>query len=137
MTYPPRVANLPTPDQDAPVEATLVMAIVLAGFGFPMTAAAAAFAFGSLEHIGEGVLVALVVWVAGAAVALVQPFRTGPADGTPLPPALRWGLIALGVAALAAVAASSAPLLPWTLVLLVGPFVAWIAGSLAVLARRR
>jgi hypothetical protein len=129
-------SNIPTPHQDAPVEATVVTSLVLAAFGLPMTAAAAAFAFGGLEHIGEGFLVAFAVWVGGIAVSLVQPFRVAPADDV-MPPALRWGLAALAVAALSAVVASSAPLLPWTLVLLVGPFFAWISGSLFLLGRER
>lgn len=128
--------QLPGPRPDARADATVVTALVLAGFGFPMTAAAAAFAFGSLEHIGDGFLVALGVWVLGIGVAFIQPFRPGPVDDS-LPPALAWGLAALGVAALAAVMASSAPVLPWSLVLLVGPFFAWIAGSLWILARDR
>jgi hypothetical protein len=130
-------SNLPTPHEDAPAEATAVTALVLAGFGFPMTAAAAAFAFGRLEDIGKGFLVALVVWVLGIAVSLIQPLRTAPSDGATMPPALRWGLAALAIAALAAVVASSAPLLPWSLTLLVGPFFAWTAGSLWVLSRAK
>ncbi len=109
-------------------------ALVLLGFGLPATATAAAFALGGLEHIGQGFLVALGVWVVGVAVSFIQPLRTGPADG-PMPPALRWGLGILAVAALAAVVASSAPVLPWSLVLLVGPCFAWITGSLWVLSR--
>lgn len=128
-------SNIPPPHEEAPAEATLVTAIMLLGFGLPATATAAAFAFGSLEHIGKGFLVAIGVWVVGAALALVQPLRTAPSDGTAMPPALRWGLIVLGLSALAAVVASSAPLLPWTLVLLVGPCFAWITGSLWMLAR--
>lgn len=111
-------------------------AAVLLGFGLPATAAAAAFAFGSLEDIGKGSLVALVVWVAGGAVALVHPLDTGAPEGSAVPPPLRWGLGALAAAAIAAVVASSAPLLPWSLVLLVGPIFAWITGSLWVLSRR-
>ena len=114
----------------------LVTAFVLLGFGLPATAAAAAFAFGSLEHIGRGFLVALAVWVAGIGVAFVQPLRTGPTDDV-MPPALKWGLVVLAVAALSAVVASSAPLLPWSLTLLVGPAFAWITGSLWVIARER
>lgn len=112
-------------------------AIVLLSFGLPATAAAAAFAFGSLEHIGKGFLVALAVWVVGIFLAFLQPLQTDPSDGDVLPPALRWGLVALGIAALAAVLASSAPLLPWTLVLLVGPCFAWITGSLWVIGRQK
>ena len=129
-------SNIPTPHEDAPAEATLVTALVLLGFGLPATAAAAAFAFGSLENIGKGALVALAVWVAGIGVAFLQPLRTAPSDEV-MPPALRWGLVALGVAALSAVVASSAPLLPWSLVLLVGPAFAWITGSLWVIAREK
>ena len=111
-------------------------ALVLLGFGLPATATAAAFAFGSLEHIGKGFLVALAVWVAGIGVSFIQPLNTGPSDGPVLAPQLRWGLAALGLAALAAVLASDAPVLPWSLVLLVGPLFAWITGSLWVLSRR-
>lgn len=122
------------PHEDAPAEASVIMAIVLTGFGFPMTVASASFAFGSLEHVGEGFLVALAVWVLGIGASFLQPFR--PAVGeTDVPPALRWGLIAIATAALAAVVASSAPLLPWTLTILVGPFFAWIAGSLYLMSR--
>ena len=127
----------PTPHEDAPVEATLVTAMVLLGFGLPATAAAAAFAFGSLEHIGKGFLVALGVWILGVFLAFLQPLQTGPSDGSAMSPAVTWGLVALGVAALAAVMASSAPLLPWTLVLLVGPCFAWITGSLWVIGREK
>lgn len=130
-------SNIPTPHEDAPVDATLVTAGVLLAFGLPATATAAAFAFGGLENIGKGFLVAFVVWVAGIGVAFLQPLRTTPSDGTVMPPALRWGLVVLAVAALSAVVASSAPLLPWSLVLLVGPAFAWITGSLWVLAREK
>lgn len=130
-------SNDPGPHEEAPAEATLVMAIVLLGFGLPATATAAAFAFGSLEHIGKGFLVALAVWAGGVAVSFIHPLNTGPSDGSVLPPQVRWGLAALALAALAAVVASSAPLLPWTLVLLVGPMFAWITGSLWVLGRRK
>lgn len=119
----------------SPATATVVTAVMLLGFGLPATAVAAAFAFGDLEDIGKGFLVALAVWAAGVAVAWLHPFRAGSADEVVLPPEARWGLGALAVAALAAVVASSAPLLPWSLVLLVGPFFAWITGSLWVLAR--
>jgi hypothetical protein len=119
----------------APATASMVTAVVLLGFGLPATAVAATFAFGSLEDIGKGFLVALAVWVGGVALAWIHPFRAGATDEGDLPPAVRWGLGALAVAALAAVVASSAPLLPWTLTLLVGPFFAWITGSLWVLAR--
>ena len=129
-------SNIPPP-HDAPAEATLVTAVVLLGFGLPATATAAAFAFGSLESIGKGFLVALLVWAVGIGVAFLQPLRTTPADGTVMPPALRWGLVVLAVAALSAVVASSAPLLPWSLVLLVGPAFAWITGSLWVIAREK
>jgi len=130
-------SNGPGPHEDAPADATLVMAIVLLGFGLPATATAAAFAFGSLEHIGKGFLVALGVWAAGVAVSFIHPLDTGPSAGSALPPQVRWGLAALALAALAAVVASSAPLLPWTLVLLVGPVFAWITGSLWVLGRQK
>ncbi|WP_183092655.1 hypothetical protein [Nocardioides stalactiti] len=130
-------SNLPTDPDYAPAEATAVMAFLLAGFGFPATAAAASFALGSLEHVGKGFLVALLVWAIGIGAAFVVPFTTGPAGGDPMPPALRWGLGAIGVGALALVVASSAPLLPWTLVLLVGPFFAWITGSLWIISRQK
>ncbi len=129
-------SNIPTPHEDAPAEAALVTALVLFGFGLPATATAAAFAFGSLENIGKGFLVALGVWVVGIAVSLIQPLDTGP-SGTVMAPQLRWGLAALALAALAAVMASSAPVLPWSLVLVVGPLFAWITGSLWVLSRRK
>ncbi len=129
-------SNIPPP-HDAPAEATLVTAVVLLGFGLPATATAAAFAFGSLENIGKGFLVAVLVWVVGIGVAFLQPLRTTPTDATVMPPALRWGLVVLAVAALSAVVASSAPLLPWSLVLLVGPAFAWITGSLWVIAREK
>jgi len=119
----------------APAAASVVTAVVLLGFGLPATAVAAAFAFGDLEDIGKGFLVALAVWLGGVAMAWIHPFRAGAADDGDLPTAVRWGLGSLAVAALAAVVASSAPLLPWSLVLLVGPFFAWITGSLWVLAR--
>ena len=112
-------------------------ALVLLGFGLPATAAAAAFAFGGVEHIGKGFLVALAVWAVGVFLAFIQPLQTSPSDGSVMPPALRWGLVALGVAALAAVMASSAPLLPWSLVVLVGPCVAWITGSLWIIGRQQ
>lgn len=112
-------------------------AFVLLGFGLPATAAAAAFAFGGLEHIGKGFLVALGVWVLGVFLAFLLPLQTAPSDGSAMSPAVTWGLVALGVAALAGVMASSAPLLPWTLVLLVGPCVAWITGSLWIIGRRQ
>lgn len=119
------------------MDPTVVTALVLLSFGLPATAAAAAFAFGGLEDIGKGFLVALGVWILGVFLAFIQPLQTEPSDGSVLPPALRWGLVALGIAALAAVVASSAPLLPWTLVLLVGPCFAWISGSLWVIGRER
>gem|GEM_PF-6959104 len=119
------------------MDATVVTAIMLLGFGLPATAAAAAFAFGSLEHIGKGFLVALAVWILGAFLAVLLPLQTGPSDGAAMSPAVTWGLVALGVAALAAVMASSAPLLPWTLVLLVGPCFAWITGSLWMIGRAK
>jgi len=130
-------SNGPDLGEDAPVEATLVVAVVLLGLGLPATATAAAFAFGSLEQIGKGFLVAVVVWAVGVAVSFIHPLNTGPSDGSVLPPQVRWGLAALALAALAAVVASSAPVLPWTLVLLVGPMFAWITGSLWVLGRRK
>lgn len=129
--------NQPTsPEDEESVDARVVTAFVLLGFGLPATAAAAAFAFGSLDHIGRGFLVALAVWACGIGVAFLQPLRTGPAEEV-VPPALRWGLVVLAVAALSAVVASSAPLLPWSLVLLVGPAFAWITGSLWVIAREQ
>lgn len=115
----------------------MVTALVLLGIGLPATAAAAAFAFGGLDHILKGLLVAIAVWVVGVAVSLIQPLRTDLTDGSALPPKMRWGLIVLVVAALAAVVASNAPVLPWTLVLLVGPIFAWITGSLWVIARKK
>jgi hypothetical protein len=126
--------NDPTPREDGPVEPTLVTAGLLLAFGLPATAAAAAFAFGSLEDIGRGSLVALGVWAVGIGVAFLQPLRTAPSAEV-VPPALRWGLVALAVAAVSAVVASSAPVLPWSLVLVVGPAFAWITGSLWVIGR--
>lgn len=127
----------PLDPDDAPVEASLVMAVVLLGFGLPMTAAAAAFAFGSLEDIGKGVVVAVVVWAAGIGLAQVRPLRTGPAAPEDVHPLWRWGVPAAAIAAMVVVVGTGAPFLPWLLVLVVGSVFAWTAGSLWAMARQR
>jgi hypothetical protein len=121
----------------APAEATMVMVALLGGFGIPMTAVAAAFAFGSLEHIGKGVVVALVVWAVGGAVAWLHPLDTTPAGPGDASPVWRWGVPAAAIAAMIVVVYTGKPFVPWMLVLVVGTFFAWTTGSLWVISRRR
>jgi len=121
----------------APAEATVVMAALLGGFGVPMTAVAAAFAFGSLEHIGKGFLVALAVWAVGGAAAWLHPLDTSPADPSDASPAWRLGVPAVAIAAMIVVVYTGKPFVPWMLVLVVGTFFAWTTGSLWVISRQR
>lgn len=116
----------------------MVTAAVLVGFGLPMTAVAAAFAFGSLEDIVKGAGVALAVWVAGVAAAFVHPLDTAPAaapsEGNPV---WRIGVPAAAIAAMIVVVYTGKPFVPWMLVLVVGTFFAWTTGSLWVIARQK
>ena len=121
----------------APAEATVVMAALLGGFGIPMTAVAAAFAFGSLEHIGKGLLVALVVWGVGGATAWLHPLDTSPGAAADANPLWRLGVPAAAIAAMIVVVYTGKPFVPWMLVLVVGTFFAWTTGSLWVVSRQR
>lgn len=112
------------------------MAALLGAFGVPMTAVAAAFAFGSLEQIGKGVLVALVVWAVGGAVAWFHPLDTSPAGPGDTGPVWRWGVPAAAIAAMIVVVYTGKPFVPWMLVLVVGTFFAWTTGSLWVISRQ-
>ncbi|KAA1420197.1 hypothetical protein F0U44_07165 [Nocardioides humilatus] len=121
----------------APAEATMVTAAVLIGFGLPMTAVAASFAFGSLEHILKGLAVALAVWGAGIGAAFWHPLDTAPAGPSEANPVWRIGVPGLAIAAMVVVVYTGKPFVPWMLVLVVGTFFAWTTGSLWLISRRR
>ncbi|MEZ0577599.1 hypothetical protein [Nocardioides sp. MH1] len=127
---------MPEPDL-APADPTGVTVAVLVGFGLPMTAVAASFAFGSLEDVAKGVGVAIAVWICGVAVALVHPLDTSPTGQEDVRLWWRWGVPGVAIAAMIVVVYTGKPFVPWMLVLVVGTFFAWITGSLWVLARRR